>query len=65
MRALLHITIFLILLTGGGSAVAQLDIRVNPQGQQQNNASEQQRIAIQYYQNRDYEKAYEMCSVLY
>ena len=65
MRALLHITIFLIFLTGGGSAVAQLDIRVNPQGQQQNNAREQQRIAIQYYQNRDYEKAYEMFSVLY
>ena len=65
MRALLHITIFLILLTGGGSAVAQLDIRINHQGQQQNNAREQQRIAIQYYQNRDYEKAYEMFSVLY
>jgi len=49
----------------GGSVLAQLDIRINPQAQQQNNAREQQRIAIQYYQNREYDKANEMFKVLY
>jgi hypothetical protein len=65
MRVLLHTAILLIFLTAGGSALAQLDIRLNQQGQQKNNAREQQRIAIQYYQNRDFDKAYEMFSVLY
>ncbi|NQT78171.1 MAG: tetratricopeptide repeat protein [Bacteroidetes bacterium] len=65
MRTILHTTIFLIFLMAGGSVLAQLDIRINPQAQQQNNAREQQRIAIQYYQNREYDKANEMFKVLY
>ncbi len=63
MRNILHIIIGLLLLAGGSAVNAQVQLqRSSPQD---NTDREQQRLGIQYYQNRDYEKSLAIFTELY
>lgn len=66
MRSIKHILLFLFLFAGNTIAIGQIQrLPPSPANSQQNLNREEQRIAIQYYQNRDYEKAVEMFTTLY
>lgn len=64
MRRFLHI-LFLIFFIGSSPLIAQELIRPQPIQHPQNNPQQKQRLGIQYYQGRQYDKALEIFTELY
>jgi len=57
--------IILLLLTGAPQLHAQIEMRSSPAAKQVEKNRERQRLGIQYYQNREFEKALEIFTALY
>ncbi|MDT8394103.1 MAG: tetratricopeptide repeat protein [Bacteroidales bacterium] len=65
MRKIQHIIIFIMLGAGSLPLMAQELIKPQPIVHPQDNKREKQRLGIQYYQNRDFEKSLEIFNELY
>ncbi len=66
MKFFKHISLLLVLLQAAAPLVLRAQIEISPLRQEQAGSTrEEQRLAIQYYQNREYEKAVEMFTGLY
>ncbi len=65
MRYLKYLLLTLILLAGAPNVYAQIEMRSAQAAKQAEKNRERQRLGIQYYQNREFEKAREIFAVLY
>lgn len=65
MRKIIHIVIIIMLGAGSLPLMAQELIKPQPIEHPQDNKREKQRMGIQYYQNRDFEKSLEIFNELY